>query len=167
MTVIELVERERARLRMLDAAAAVALALVATLLIIGTGCWLLGEGRWIVLPRGTPMLVWAALLLANGAVFVWASRRLRRELARPGVAAAIEREQTLRAGAVRGVIEVADSGALGRRADRRLSAELETRGPRLAPAMQRASRVRAIRAFAVSGVTLALLLWAAPALHDG
>src|SRR5687767_2558338 len=123
MTVIELVERERARLRMLDAAAAVALALVATLLIIGTGSWLLGEGRWIVLPRGTPMLVWAALLLANGAVFVWASRRLRRELARPGVAAAIEREQTLRAGAVRGVIEVADSGALGRRADRRLSAE--------------------------------------------
>src|SRR5688572_28568900 len=103
MTVIQLVERERARLRALDFASAAALGLVVTLVIIGAGSWLLGEGRWIVLPRGVPVLVWFALLAANGTVFVWTSRRLRRELARAGVAAMIEREQTLRAGAVRGV----------------------------------------------------------------
>jgi hypothetical protein len=119
------------------------------------------------MPRGTPMLVWIALIGANGAVAWWATRRLRVELARPSVAAAIEREQTLRAGALRGVIEVADRGALGRRADQILAAQLEGRGPSLAPQLHRTSRLRAIRAFSVAAVTLALLLWAAPSLSDG
>jgi hypothetical protein len=167
MTVVEMVERERARLRVVDVAAALALALVVTTAVIGAGAWLLGESRWIALPRATPFLVWSALAIANGAVIYVATKRLSRELAQPSVAAAIEREQTLRAGALRGVIEVADSTALARYADRSLVARLSGRGATLAPELQRSSRVRAFRAVGVAAVTLALLLWAAPALNDG
>ena len=88
MTVTEIVERERARLRLTDVAATVALALVVTFAVIGAGAWLLGESRWIALPRATPLIVWSVLALANGSVLWWAARRLRRELARPSVAAA-------------------------------------------------------------------------------
>src|SRR4051812_20008238 len=58
MTVIELVERERARLRVVDVIATVAVALALTAVIIGLGAWLLGQSRWINLPRATPFLVW-------------------------------------------------------------------------------------------------------------
>jgi hypothetical protein len=167
MTVVEYVERERARLRWLDAAATVALALIATFAIVGAGAWLLGDARWIALPRVTPLLVWIALFAANGLVIGWALRRARHDLARPSVAAAIEREQTMRAGALRGVIEVADKGALGRRTDERLATQLASRGPTLAPGLQRAGRIRVARSLAIAGVTLALLLAAAPSLGDG
>jgi hypothetical protein len=167
MTVVEFVERERTRLRLLDTVAAVALALVATFAIVGLGAWMLGDARWIGMPRVMPLLVWVALVGANTFVVTWALRRARRDLAQPSVAAAIEREQTMRAGALRGVIEVAGNGALGRRADERLATQLASRGPTLAPGMQRAGRMRAMRAFAVAGVTLALLLAAAPTLGDG
>ena len=167
MTVIQIVERERARLRVVDIGGAIALALVVTLVVIGAGAWMLADGRWIGLPRGTPLLIWSVLLIADAAVIGWAARRLRRELARPAVAAAIEREQTLRAGALRGVIEVADRNALTRRADKVLATTLSDRGPHLAPALYNTGRRRALRSLAVAGVTLALLLAAAPSLNDG
>jgi hypothetical protein len=167
MTVVEIVERERARLRTVDVIATVALVLVVSAIVVGGGAWLLGDSRWIALPRATPMLVWVVFAIANGAVAWWAVRRLRRDLARPSVAAAIEREQTLRAGALRGVMEVAGTTAIARRADRSLVAQLETRGPSLAPTMHRRSRLRATRAFAIAAITLAILLGAAPSLSDG
>lgn len=167
MTVVEIVERERARLRVVDAGATLAFALVVTTTLLGVGAWLLGQSRWIVLPRVTPLLVWSALALANGAVIWWAVRRLRGVLARTSVAAAIEREQTLRAGALRGVIEIADRNAIARRADRALVTQLSDRGPTLAPQLQRTSRRRALQALGIAVVTLALLLWAAPSLNDG
>jgi hypothetical protein len=167
VTVVEIVERERARLRVVDVGATLALALVVTTTLLGAGAWLLGQSRWIVLPRVTPLLVWSALAIANGAVIWWALRRLRGELARPSVAAAIEREQTLRAGALRGVIEIADRNAIARRADRALVARLSDRGPTLAPDLRRTGRRRALRALGIGVVTLALLLWAAPSLNDG
>lgn len=167
MTVVEIVERERRRLRVVDVAAALAFALVVTSAIVGIGAWLLAGSRWIALPRATPLLVWSALALANGAVMWWVLRRLRRELARPSVAAAIEREQTLRAGVLRGVIEIAEINAIARHADRRLAAQLSNRGSTLAPRLQRSGRLRAARALGVAAVTLALSLWAAPSLSDG
>jgi hypothetical protein len=167
MTVVEIVERERARLRVVDVAAALALAFTVTATVIGAGAWLLGESRWIALPRETPMLVWSVLAIANGAIIYLATKRLSRELAQPSVAAAIEREQTLRAGALRGVIEVADSTALARRADRALVTQLSGRGSFLAPRLQRSSRTRALRTLGIAAMTLALLLWAAPTLNDG
>lgn len=167
MTVVEFVERERARLRMLDTVAAVALGLVATFAIVGLGAWMLGDSRWIELPRALPVLVWVALIGANAGVLYWAMRRARHDLAQPSVAAAIEREQTIRAGALRGVIEVAGAGALGRRADAQLATQLSSRGPMLAPGLNRAIRGRALRAFGIAIVTLGLLLGAAPSLGDG
>src|SRR5688500_11246517 len=167
MTVAELVERERSRLRLVDIVATIALALVATIAVVGASAWLLAESRWISLPRAIPLLVWVALVIANGAVLWWAARRLGAELARPSVAAAIEREQTLRAGALRGIMEVASDNSLGRRADRALSDQLRTRGSLLAPHLRRTSRNRAVRTFGVALATLALLLWAAPTLNDG
>jgi hypothetical protein len=168
MTVIHLVERERARLRLVHAATVVALIAVATLVVLGLGAWLLAGNRWITLPRGTPFAVWAALVAADAAVVAWAVRRLRRDLARPAVAAAIEREQTLRAGELRGVMEVGETSAIARRADERLARRLSgSEGPTLVPSLQRSRRGHAVRAFAVAGLTLALLLVAAPSLSDG
>ena len=167
MTVVELVERERSRLRTVDIAATIGIAVVVTLAVIGAGAWLLGESRWIALPRVTPLVVWGVLAATNALVLWWALKRLRGDLARPSVAAAIEREQTLRAGSLRGVIEVSDSSSIARRADRVLSEQLTARGPMLAPQLRRTSRNRAVRAFGVALVTLALLLWAAPTLNDG
>ena len=167
MTVVELVERERARLRVLDVVATVALALIVSVVVVGAGAWLLGESRWIALPRALPVLVWATLLIANVAVIGWAMVRVRSKLARPAVAAAIEREQTMRAGALRGVMELNGDSSIARRADQSLAGQLALRGPQLAPAMRRATQSRAVRAVAIAGVTFALLLGAAPSLNDG
>jgi hypothetical protein len=166
MTVVELVERERSRLRLIHAVAWVGTALVVSAATIGAGAWLLGGARWISLPRATPLLVWLVVACANAAVFVWAVRRNRHRLARGAVAAEIEREQALRAGALRGVIEVAGQSAVARRVDRDLSATLVARGD-LAPRLRQRGVMRATQAFGVAALTLALLLWAAPALSDG
>jgi hypothetical protein len=166
VTVVELVERERARLRLSDAASSVALHALVSAVVVGVGAWTLGGTRWIALPRITPALVWAALVGTNIAVAAWTQRRASRRHARSSVAAEIEREQSLRAGALRGVIEVAES-ALARRTDRILATRLSTRGPTLAPVLLDASRTRATQTLAVAVLTLALLLWAAPSLSDG
>jgi hypothetical protein len=168
MTVIDLVERERGRLRFAHVLSVAALIVVATLLVLGLGAWLLAGNRWMTLPRGTPFVVWAALLGANAAVVVWAIRRFRRDLGRPAVAAAIEREQTLRAGELRGVMEVGDQSAIARRADERLVRRLsEGRGRTLVPSLEKSRRGHAIQAIGVAVVTLAMLLVAAPSLNDG
>jgi hypothetical protein len=167
VTVIEIVERERSRLRVMDTAATVALVLVITCGVLALGAWLLAGARWIALPRATPLMVWTTLAVANGAVLWWARRRARQQLAQSSVAAAIEREQTLRAGAVRGVMELGGRNAIARRADRSLADQLTRRGPALAPAMRRSAGMRAIRAIAIAFVTLALSLWMAPSLSDG
>ena len=168
MTVRTLVERERARLRLVHAFSFAALIAVASLVVIGLGAWLLAGNRWMTLPRGTPLLVWVALVGANAAVLAWAVRRLRRDLATPAVAAAIEREQTLRAGELRGVMEVGGASAIARRADQRLAERLSAgTGPTLVPTLQRSSRLDAMRLAGVAVVTLALLLVAAPSLSDG
>jgi len=168
MTVITLVERERSRLRLVHAVSVIALVALATFTVIGLGAWMLSGHRWITLPRGTPFLVWVILAGANAAVVAWAWRRLRHDLARPAVAAAIEREQTLRAGELRGVIEVGTTSAIARRADERLARRLTgTNAPTLVPSLQRTRRWQAARAGTVAAVTLALLLVAAPSLSDG
>ena len=166
MTVVQLVERERARLRASNRVMVAAAIVGLTTVVIGGGAWLLGGARWIALPRATPVLVWVTLIGVNAiaARVLW--RRARRTLGRSSVAAAIETEQDLRAGALRGVIEVEDS-AIARRTDRQMAGRLESRGAMLAPALLRTRRGLAVQVSAVAAVTLALLLWAAPSLSDG
>ncbi len=166
MTVIQLVERERAKLRVSNMVTTAAAIVLLSTVIVGGGAWLLGGARWIALPRATPVLIWIVLIGVNAAAAWWLVQRARRHLARSSVAAAIEAEQDLRAGALRGVIEVPES-AIARRANEVIAGTLVSRGPTLAPALLRACRNRAAQVSGVAVVTLAMLLFAAPSFSDG
>jgi hypothetical protein len=167
MTVLELVDRERARLRRLHVLVGVALAIGATCLVLAAGASILGGARWMSLPRPVPFLVWLVLVAADVAVVWWTIRRLAERATRNSVAAAIEREQSLRAGALRGVIEVADSGALGRRAAKAVSEKLAPAGARLAPRERRGVRRGVLQAAAIATVAVLALGWTAPKFDDG
>ena len=78
MTVVELVERERARLRRLYVLAGAALAIGATCALLAAAGSALGGARWIAMPRGTPFLVWLVVIVADVAVVAWTVRRLGR-----------------------------------------------------------------------------------------
>jgi hypothetical protein len=167
VTVAEFVERERARLRRAHLVTAVALVAAATSAVVALGVLVLGGSRWLSLPRATPFMVWLALAVVNALVARWAWGRLVRGAARAHVAAEIEREQALRAGALRGVMEAAASGALGRHAASGMAERLGAGGPRLAPGLQRAARRRATRMLAAALVAGMLLGGVAPVYGDG
>jgi hypothetical protein len=167
MTVIELVERERGRQRRLHLLAGLALAVFVTCLVLTAGASALGASRWLTLPRGVPFLVWLVVFAADVGIIVWTARRLERRTTRNHIAATIEREQSLRAGALRGAMEVGTQGALGRRAADRLSAQLAPAGPRLAPVETRALHRGVARAAVAAVVAIAALLFAAPVFNDG
>jgi hypothetical protein len=167
MTVLELVDRERARLRRMHLLVGVGLAVGATCLLLALGASALGSARWMSLPRPLPFVVWLLVFGANATVIWWTARRLGRRTTRQSVAAAIEREQALRAGALRGVLEVADKGALGRRAADSVSQKLAPAGPRLAPAEQRSVRRGAAQSVIGASVAVAALGFAAPQFNDG
>jgi hypothetical protein len=167
MTVLELVDRERARLRRMHLLAGFALAVGATSLVLALGASALGSARWMALPRPIPFLVWLVVVAADVAVVLWTAKRLDRRATRSSVAAAIEREQDMRAGALRGVIEVANSGALGRRAAADVSARLTPAGPKLAPVERRAVRRGAAQATGAATMAMAALAFAVPTFNDG
>ena len=167
MTIIELVDRERARLRRMHVLVGLALAVGATCLLLAIGASTLGGARWMSLPRPLPFVVWLLVLAANAAVVWWTARQLDRRTARQTVAAAIEREQSMRAGSVRGAMEVAESGALGRRAAAAVGQKLEPAGPRLAPAEQRTVRRGALQAAGIAAVAFGALAFTAPKFNDG
>lgn len=167
MTPLELVERERVRLRRLHVVAGVSLALAITFTALALGVLVLGDARWIALPRSAPFLVWLLVVALDAAVIVWSIRKLRGDVTRGGVAAAIEREQSLRAGALRGTLEVANHGALGRHAANEMSARLRGAGPSLAPGTRRRVTRYAGRTFAAAAISVALLGGLAPVFGDG
>src|SRR5689334_8448079 len=137
MTVLQFVERERTRLRRLHVAAGIALAAAVTLGLLALGVLALGDARWITLPRSAPFVLWAFIIAMDAAIVRWSWRHLVGSITRGGVAAEIEREQALRAGALRGVLEVGNSGTLGRHAESHLSRRLQGAGVTLAPTAQR------------------------------
>src|SRR5689334_21742973 len=100
MTVLELVDRERARLRRMHIVVGVTLAVGATCLLLALGASALGSARWMALPRSVPFLVWLLVFAADVAVIFWTVRQLKRRTTRHSVAAAIEREQSMRAGSL-------------------------------------------------------------------
>ncbi len=167
MTVTEFVERERARLRRAHVVTAIALVVAMTSLVVVLGVLVLGGSRWLTLPRATPFVVWLVLLVVNALAALWAWRGLVRGSARERVAAEIEREQSLRAGALRGAMETADSGALGRHAATGMADRLRAVGPRLAPDLQHAARQRAMRTLAAATIAAVLLGGVAPVYGDG
>ena len=145
MTVVELVDRERARVRRMHVIVGAALAIGATSFVLAAGASALGSARWMALPRPVPFLVWLLVAAADVAVVVWTIRQLARRGTRGSVAAAIEREQTLRAGALRGALEVANTGALGRRAATTIRTWAASTEAATAARRGRSNRARATR----------------------
>jgi hypothetical protein len=166
VTVLQLVERERNRLRRMHLLAGIALAAAATCAVLAFGVLALGGSRWLALPRPMPFLVWVVVFAVDGLIVWWTWRHLARAVSRAGVAAEIEREQALRAGALRGALEIADSGALGRRAAERLAKQLDGRS-QLAPGAHRSALRRAGQTLAAALAAALLLGWAAPVFGDG
>jgi hypothetical protein len=167
MTISQIIQRERASLRRTHIAAGVAVALAATATTVAVAAVVLGGSRWMSLPRGTPFLVWMILLASNVAAWLLARRVVRRETSLAEVAAAVEREQTLRSGSVQGTMEVAESGSLGRRAAADLSARLGDARQTLVPGTRRRAKQRVARLALVAGIAVIALGALAPSFGDG
>jgi hypothetical protein len=166
MSVAELVDRERARVgRALGiGGAAAAAAGAACVLCAGIGA--LGQGRWMRVPAVLPIAVWVAAGIVAVAGAVYVVRRVRRSTSRDGIARTIETERGLRRGSVRGAIEVATAGALGRYGARALADRLGT-AERLVPALYRSARRRAVAGVAIALAAAATLGATASVAPDG
>jgi hypothetical protein len=165
MTVLSLIERERARLAAALVGAGLAGGLAGAGAIAAAGGWLLGDARWLALPRALPWLLWGAILGAALGAAWWTRARLRREGATAAVARAVEGERSLRAGTVRGALEVGAQGPLGALAAADVAARLGD-GP-LAPALQRRARQRAAGAAVACVGALGALAAVGVAAGDG
>ena len=166
MTVTQLVSRERRRLRLALIVRGAAAALAASAVIVAVSAIALGGSRWIVHPSA-PLLAWGVVALAAGGVLWWTLRDLGRRATRAVLATAIERERRLRAGSLRGAIEVAQTGALGRRAADDVTRRLAGANGTLAPALQRRAWRRGLVAALGAAAAVALLGAARRAMPDG
>src|SRR5450759_2183189 len=92
--------------------------------LLAAAAIMLGGARWLALPRATPIAVWIVLLSVDLAALLFTRALVRQRTSVATVAKQLEQEQSLRAGSVRGTLEVADTGALGRRAAADLSSRL-------------------------------------------
>jgi len=169
MTVIDLVDRERGRISRLIAAAGGAAAVGLAALLLAAGVVLLGRARWIDLPRVVPFVVWLAVAVVAITAAWWTRRRLVRDASVSGLAFEVEREQSLRAGAVRGALEVANSGTLGRYNAEQVAKRLkEKAGNRsLTPTLTRQALVRSGGAAVIGALGILLLATRSSATPDG
>lgn len=164
---MELVDRERSRLRWMYLAIGIALVFGATCVVLAAAASALGNARWIALPRPMPLAVWVVVLAADAALVLWTARRLATRTTRASVAAAIERDQRLRAGALRGALEMGESGALGRRAATAVAAQIAPSARALAPRERRSLARGVIQALGVAAAAVLALAWTAPSHRDG
>ncbi len=155
MTVAQLVGRERARLWLAIVFRGVAVAVSLAAVVVAASAIVLGDARWITRP-GAPLLAWAVALGAALLALWWTRRELARTATPVEVARRIEEERRLRAGSLRGALEVAHAGALGRLAAETLAARLAGAGRVLAPGLQQRVRRRGVMAFlgATGGLVL-------------
>ena len=166
MTIGALVEGERRHVRRRELLAAALVAAGVIALGIGLGAMLLGDARWLALPRGLPIAVWLVLGATLVALAYRTRRRLRTGATRADVARAIEGEQGLRRGLLVGAIELEGSGALAQRAAAAARSGLPQGRP-LAPAMRREGSRRAVTGAAVAAAGVLVLLTATPLFGDG
>jgi hypothetical protein len=157
MTLHQLVERERARMRTLVALQGVLAALAFGALLLALGIVAFGGARWIALPAALPVLLWIVAIAGIAAVWWHTRRAIDVGASRSRIAEAIEREGSLRRGAVRGALEVGDAGALGARGAAIVAGQLAARGPVLAPTLRRDAGRRGL----LAGVGAFVLLLAA------
>src|SRR5688500_15903168 len=114
MTLSEIVERERRLIARRLTFSATALIAAGAFALLIAAIFLLGESRWLALPRALPFVVWAAVLLGLVFAIRFVTRRRATESSVPTIAHAFESEHHLRDGALRGALEVSERGALGR-----------------------------------------------------
>ncbi|MCC6245272.1 MAG: hypothetical protein IT353_20690, partial [Gemmatimonadaceae bacterium] len=120
--------------------ATVVLAAVAVLAVAAAiGAWMMSDGRWLTLPRLAPFVIWGAAAVVAVGVVQWLRMRDAQRLELPSLASAIEQEQQLRAGSLRGALEVGDSGTLGAHAARAVATKLSatTLAPQLGQQLAR------------------------------
>ena len=167
MTIQQLVDRERTTLQRLHLLAGAAMVLAATCTVVGLAALILGGARWLTLPRGAPIAVWVVVVSVDIAAMSFTRRLLRRQTSVGTITEELEREQSLRAGSVRGIMEVADTGSLGRHAAAHLSARLGRAHATLLPAARGSARRRLLQ-LGVVAIAAAVLLGAlAPTFGDG
>ena len=166
MTLHELVERERRQVRRRELIAGGMLGVGAAALILAVGAGVLGDARWLALPRIVPFLVWLVVIAAAVAL-AWRTReRLRRGATRSQVAHAIETEQQLRRGALLGALELEGRGALASRAAAAARGTLPREGV-LAPTLRREGHRRALLAAGGALAATLVLATASPLFGDG
>jgi hypothetical protein len=150
MTVFELIARERGRVARLVRAQAWTLAAVALMAALTLGAFLLGGSRWIELPRVVPFAVWAVAIAAAAFLVRRGAGHVAALASNEAIADVVEREQKMRRGAVRGIIELSeDTSAFVARAAARLGDTLDARGSALAPVLRRRLRRGALAGVAV------------------
>ncbi len=171
MTVVELVARERARLARVLALWGGALVLAVSAVVLALAALALGSGRWMALPAIVPFIAWVLAAAAAVGLVAFTVRHLRADASTAHVATAIENERRLRLGALRGALEVAHMGALGRRGARDLAARLQAAAPRkggpLAPKLRRTAGRRALSGLLIAGLGVFTLAATAVRQPDG
>jgi hypothetical protein len=141
VNIFELVRREQARVRGWLRADVSVRALVGSLSVLVLGATVLGRSRWIALPRLVPFVVWIAAAAVVWFVLRRGKRRVDATSSPHAIADAVETEQRLRRGAVRGLVELAEDGSVFvRRAAERMGAQLASAGATLAPALEGRAR---------------------------
>lgn len=128
MTLLEIVERERRGIAQRLGVASGGWVLAAASAVMVAGALALGGSRWLTLPRGLPFVVWGLVVLVGAALFRRLSSRVKKEASLPALAHTVERERSLRAGSLRGTLEVWETGVLGRLGAEQLTQKLHGMG---------------------------------------
>ena len=149
--------REQAVLRTKAGVTVVLFALAVLAVCAAVGTFIFDAGRWMTLWAPLPLALWAVALIAAATGALFFVRRDTAALSITSIAAAIETEQRLRAGSLRGALEVGRSGVLGARAAQDVARRLvpAVLVPRLAQKLVRALAIAA--ACAIIGVIVATL----------
>jgi hypothetical protein len=151
VTLLQIVERERRRALRLLRASVSARAAAALVAVLSVGALALGGSRWITLPRLVPFAVWVGGLALAAWIVRRGARAYRNDASPTAIATAVEREQALRRGSLRGLVELADNhSAFVHRASDRLAARLAPLPSPLAPTLERALLRGALRGAAVT-----------------
>jgi hypothetical protein len=167
MTIAQLVHREQKALFRVHVAATIAVSFATLAALLAIASVTLGGARWMTLPRVLPFVIWLVIIAAIVAGWMLLLRIFAHEATLAKVSTAVEREQSLRAGSVRGTMEVADSGSLGRKAADAMLVKLNASNGTLVPQTRRQARRRLGRIAAVLGVAIIALSVSGGAFVDG
>lgn len=168
MTLNDIIDRERRGVARQLSTTAGAWVLAGVLLVLVAAALTMGDARWLTLPRILPFLAWALALGAAAAVWSPLRRRMREEATVPRIAKTVEQERALRAGSLRGALEVAETGVLGRLGAEKMADTLRAVGTEtLVPRYRKTLLQRALIGGGAAAVGVLGMVSAAVAAPDG